>query len=297
MLALVPATAFVPRGASRLSGGRRPAAATAHGVPLRAADEAVEAERSKKMERRRIMQKDNFYRGMFKENEAEIKDDLSGDFYSDKLPAETGDSSKLRMQKMGELTLVYAEKLGLCWGAERAVEIALSARAKFPEKKTHITNEILHNPGVNQRLSDAGIEFIQQEGTNGEKDWEGVGSGDMVILPAFGAKLDEMQRLDDLGVTMIDTTCPWVSKVWGVVDKHKAKGLTSIIHGKWQHEEAIATASFAEKFLIIKVGGAGWVCGERKGGSVQCDHSTRSSFNKAGNLIDLPEHQGGAVHL
>ena len=38
----------------------------------------------------------------------------------------------------------------------------------------------------------------------------------MVILPAFGASLEEMQYLDGKGVTTVDTTCPWVSKVWGV---------------------------------------------------------------------------------
>ena len=38
----------------------------------------------------------------------------------------------------------------------------------------------------------------------------------MVILPAFGASLEEMQYLDGKGVTTVDTTCPWVSKVRGV---------------------------------------------------------------------------------
>ena len=38
----------------------------------------------------------------------------------------------------------------------------------------------------------------------------------MVILPAFGASLEEMQYLDGKGVTTVDTTCPWVSKVRGM---------------------------------------------------------------------------------
>jgi len=153
----------------------------------------------------------------------------------------------------GDLKIVLAEKLGLCWGAERAVEMALAAKERFPEKRAHITNEILHNPGVNDKLKNAGIEFVpQSEGKTGEKDWSDVSEGDLVILPAFGAKLEEMQRLDQAGVTIVDTTCPWVSKVWGVVDKHKTKDMTSVIHGKFTHEEAIATASFADKFLLVK---------------------------------------------
>jgi hypothetical protein len=35
------------------------------------------------------------------------------------------------------------------------------------------------------------------------------------------------------------------SKVWNAVDNQARKGHTSIIHGKWAHEETIATASFA----------------------------------------------------
>ena len=50
----------------------------------------------------------------------------------------------------------------------------------------------------------------------------------------------------------MDTTCPWVSKVWNTVDKHQKNGLTSIIHGKYGHEETIATTSFCEDFICVK---------------------------------------------
>jgi 4-hydroxy-3-methylbut-2-enyl diphosphate reductase len=61
----------------------------------------------------------------------------------------------------------------------------------------------------------------------------------VVILPAFGASVQEMQLLNDRGCTIVDTTCPWVSKVWNTVEKHKKKDHTSIIHGKYNHEETV----------------------------------------------------------
>lgn len=86
----------------------------------------------------------------------------------------------------------------------------------------------------------------------GIKDLDTIDSGDVVILPAFGASLEEMQALDEKDVQIVDTTCPWVSKVWNTVDKHTKNQFTSVIHGKWAHEETIATASFCEKYLVVK---------------------------------------------
>ena len=96
------------------------------------------------------------------------------------------------------------------------------------------------------------IKFIPQPGgTTGEKDFSGVQKGDVVILPAFGASVDEMALINEIGASIVDTTCPWVSKVWNSVERNKKQEFTSIIHGKWTHEESIATASFADKYIII----------------------------------------------
>lgn len=149
----------------------------------------------------------------------------------------------------GRLTVRLAEAFGFCWGVERAVAMAYETRKHYPAERLWITNEIIHNPSVNDHLREMDVQFIPVE--QGVKDFSGVTSGDVVILPAFGATVQEMQLLNERGCHIVDTTCPWVSKVWTTVEKHKKHTITSIIHGKVKHEETLATSSFAGTYLVV----------------------------------------------
>jgi 4-hydroxy-3-methylbut-2-enyl diphosphate reductase len=149
----------------------------------------------------------------------------------------------------GRLTVRLAEAFGFCWGVERAVAMAYETRRHYPTERIWITNEIIHNPSVNDHLREMDVLFIPVD--NGVKDFSEVATGDVVILPAFGATVQEMQLLSERGCHIVDTTCPWVSKVWNTVEKHKKQAFTSIIHGKVKHEETLATSSFAGTYLVV----------------------------------------------
>ena len=149
----------------------------------------------------------------------------------------------------GRLSVKLAEAFGFCWGVERAVAMAYETRRHYPTERIWITNEIIHNPSVNDHLREMNVLFIPVDG--GVKDFSNVASGDVVILPAFGATVQEMQLLNERGCHIVDTTCPWVSKVWNTVEKHKKHAFTSIIHGKVKHEETLATSSFAGTYLVV----------------------------------------------
>ncbi len=145
--------------------------------------------------------------------------------------------------RSGRLTIHLAKEFGFCYGVDRAVDYAYQARRRFPEKHVFLTGEIIHNPHVNDRLRAAGIRFLTDPGESLDR----VASADVVILPAFGVTIGDMERLDRVGCTLVDTTCGSVLTVWKNVRRYAAEGFTSIIHGKARHEETRATASQALK--------------------------------------------------
>jgi 4-hydroxy-3-methylbut-2-en-1-yl diphosphate reductase len=147
--------------------------------------------------------------------------------------------------RAGDLTFRLAQEFGFCYGVDRAVEYAYETREKFPDRRLFITGEIIHNPGVNQRLLDMGIRFL--DGSDPESTIEGLREDDVVILPAFGIPLADMEALRRRNVVMVDTTCGSVLNVWKNVERYAREGFTSLIHGKYAHEETRATASRATK--------------------------------------------------
>ena len=195
--------------------------------------------------KRSLQQSENYHRKGFG-HEAEVAGVMQTAYQSSLIQQIRDNNYRL---ERGAVTILLAQAFGFCWGVERAVAIAYETRKHFPSERIWITNEIIHNPSVNQDLRDMEVGFIAVE--KGQKDFSVVDSGDVVILPAFGASVQEMQLLNDKGCKIVDTTCPWVSKVWNTVEKHKKKDYTSIIHGQYKHEETVATSSFADKYLIV----------------------------------------------
>ena len=148
------------------------------------------------------------------------------------------------VRQRGRLTVHLAREFGFCYGVERAVDYAYQTRKRFPHQRVFLTDEIIHNPHVNDRLRALGIRFLSDPG----EDTSRLGPGDVVIVPAFGVSVGEMARLEHQGCTLVDTTCGSVLNVWKNVRRYAQEGFTAIIHGKVSHEETRATASQATRF-------------------------------------------------
>jgi 4-hydroxy-3-methylbut-2-enyl diphosphate reductase len=146
-----------------------------------------------------------------------------------------------------DLTIRLAKEFGFCYGVDRAVEYAYESRTKFPEKRIFLVGEIIHNPHVNEQLESAGI-IILRPGDDGQFDFSAIRVEDVVLIPAFGVRVADFQRLREIACVLVDTTCGSVLNVWKRVEQYARDGFTAIVHGKHFHEETKATASQVTKY-------------------------------------------------
>ncbi len=163
----------------------------------------------------------------------------------------------------GRLIVRLAQEFGFCYGVDRAVDYAYQTRVRFPESRVFLTGEIIHNPGVNTRLREAGVSFL----SDSNQSVEHLTQSDVVILPAFGVTIEQLEQLEQRNCTLIDTTCGSVLNVWKNVKRYTEDGFTAVIHGKVHHEETRATASQA----LLAENGHYLVILDRKQAELLCD--------------------------
>ncbi|MFB3852491.1 MAG: 4-hydroxy-3-methylbut-2-enyl diphosphate reductase [Vicinamibacterales bacterium] len=171
----------------------------------------------------------------------EVAADLSADYRS--AIVEEIKKGGYRYERPG-LVVHLAREFGFCYGVDRAVDYAYQARRRFAGRRVYLTGEIIHNPRVNDRLRSLGIRILTDPG----ESIAALGPDDVVILPAFGVPVGMLLDIERRGCTLVDTTCGSVLNVWKTVKRYAQEGFTAVIHGKFRHEETLATASQTTAF-------------------------------------------------
>jgi 4-hydroxy-3-methylbut-2-enyl diphosphate reductase len=173
----------------------------------------------------------------------------------------------------GRLVVHLAREFGFCYGVDRAVDYAYQTRRRFPDRDVFLTDEIIHNPHVNEKLRSKGIRFLSDAHERADR----LGPTDIVILPAFGVTVSLLWRLQKQGCTLVDTTCGSVLNVWKNVRRYAEDGFTAVIHGKMHHEETQATASQTTEFP----GGAYLVVFDQREAAIACEYIRRGDDARA----------------
>jgi 4-hydroxy-3-methylbut-2-en-1-yl diphosphate reductase len=156
--------------------------------------------------------------------------------------------------QVGRLTMLMPRSFGFCWGVDRALAMVESARRQFPGRKMWLLSSLIHNPRVNADMREMGIGFLK--GPNAiEGAYQCLSEDDVVIIPAFSAEVEDVEYLKERGVSIVDTTCPWVIKPHKRTLRYLKEGFTTVIHGTVGHDETRATCSLVNheggRFLVV----------------------------------------------
>lgn len=170
-------------------------------------------------------------------------------YFESELIAYLSASGEPATSKDGRLRVRVARYYGFCHGVIRAIRIALDTADSHPGRRIFLLGQMIHNPYVNAQLQKRGVVILPGADLS---HLAGITAQDVAIVPAFGIALAAMERLRALGCGLADTTCGEVMSIWKRIGRYNSAGFTTVIHGKYTHQETIATSSRATKYIVVK---------------------------------------------
>ncbi len=133
--------------------------------------------------------------------------------------------------------VIRAQVLGYCMGVRRAVETALNTLNKYPNHSVYTLGPLIHNKDAIEMLKSKGLEILDVSAVNKLNTKE---KPTVVILSAHGTPYSLKQDLEDIGVIVVDATCPRVlanqKKMYG----YASQGFPVFIAGDKSHGEVFA---------------------------------------------------------
>ncbi|HHT16381.1 MAG TPA: bifunctional 4-hydroxy-3-methylbut-2-enyl diphosphate reductase/30S ribosomal protein S1 [Papillibacter sp.] len=131
------------------------------------------------------------------------------------------------------MTVILAKTAGFCFGVRRAVRLCEEAAEKYDSVKT--LGPIIHNESVTKALAEKGVQEVASV--------DEIRPGDTVIIRSHGVPREQLEKLESLGVRIIDATCPDVAKIHSIVQEQAAQGRFIAVIGEKEHPEVRAICS------------------------------------------------------
>lgn len=131
---------------------------------------------------------------------------------------------------------------GFCWGVVRTIEVA--EREMSGGETIYSLGPVIHNPKEIERLRRLGMETVTIA------DFPRL-KGKSVLIRAHGEPPSTYARARECGVTLIDATCPVVTKVQERIKKFCDKGFQVVIFGKKDHAEVIGLVGHTNNTAIV----------------------------------------------
>ena len=138
--------------------------------------------------------------------------------------------------------VLLAAPRGYCAGVERAVDTVERALASHGAP-VYVRKQIVHNSHVVRDLEAKGAVFVDDE--------EAAPEGALVVLSAHGVAPEVYEHAAARGLSVVDATCPLVTKVHLEARRFAREDMTIILIGHEGHEEVIGTSGQAPGRVIL----------------------------------------------
>jgi 4-hydroxy-3-methylbut-2-enyl diphosphate reductase len=138
--------------------------------------------------------------------------------------------------------VVLAAPRGYCAGVDRAVEAVEDALERHG-RPVYVRKQIVHNLHVVRELEDRGAVFVEEE--------DEVPEGAVVVLSAHGVAPEVYRNAAARRLTVLDATCPLVTKVHLEARRFAADDRTIVLIGHAGHEEVVGTTGQAPDRTIL----------------------------------------------
>jgi len=133
------------------------------------------------------------------------------------------------------MQVVKISPRGYCYGVVDAMVLALqTARNLNLPRPIHILGMIVHNSHVTEAFKEEGI--ITLDGPNRTDILEQIEQG-TVIFTAHGVSPEVRARAKEKGLTVVDATCPDVTKTHDLIREKVGDGFEVVYIGKKNHPE------------------------------------------------------------
>jgi len=141
-----------------------------------------------------------------------------------------------------ERTVLLAGPRSFCAGVERAIEIVERA-LEMRGAPVYVRKQIVHNTRVVADLEQRGAVFVEE--------LDEVPDGATVVFSAHGVAPAVRHDASGRGLSVIDATCPLVSKVHAEARRFAKEGYTVALIGHAGHEEVEGTLGEAPSSTVL----------------------------------------------
>lgn len=138
-------------------------------------------------------------------------------------------------------TIYLAQPRGFCAGVERAIAIVDLALERF-DAPVWVNHEIVHNRSV--------VESFRSRGVTFSDDLEAIPEGAIYVLSAHGTAPSFRAKAEAKDITIIDATCPLVTKVHWEAQKFAQEGFKIFYIGQKNHQEAMGVTDVTPMTLL-----------------------------------------------